>query len=286
MTRARYSQNRTRQLLRKALHWTCSHPIRSVCLYLAVVSAFFLLVPGVDIWTSSLFYTPGEGFTAQNDPALRQLRHLGPHLVTVLAIASVGILAVKLLLPGRAPLLPLRIPVFLITTLVLGPGVLVNLILKNNWGRPRPYSVEQFGGDLPFQLLWVPSNYCDSNCSFVSGEASAGMWLVAAAFIAPAAWRFAILCFVLPLGFVLSLNRIAFGGHFLSDTLLSWGLTLLVILLVHRVLYDTGPRYLHDRHLDEWFTRKGRILHIVLARQTARGRAATRRFVGMFSDHR
>ncbi|WP_208995316.1 phosphatase PAP2 family protein [Roseibium hamelinense] len=219
-----------------------------------------MVFPRVDIWASGLFYSDDAGFSAGNIPILREFRHLGPYLIQVTAIVCVLVLLLKLLVPGRAPLLPLRIPVFLVSTLIIGPGILVNAILKDNWGRPRPRSVEEFGGDLPFQYVWVPSNACDSNCSFVSGEASAAMWLVALAFVAPRAWRSAILCFVLPLGFLLSLNRIAFGGHFLSDTLISWGLTLLVLLLTYRFLYVAGPRFVHDRHLDVWFTRCGRQL--------------------------
>ena len=42
---------------------------------------------------------------------------------------------------------------------------------------------------------------------------------------------------ILPLVLVLSANRVAFGGHFLSDTLISWCLTLLVILGVRHLLW-------------------------------------------------
>ena len=257
-----------------------------VGLYICLVSLFFLAFPGVDLWASGLFHFGDEGFKAENVAFLRDVRHLGPFLVRVIAIVCVAVLLIKLLVPGRQPLMPLRQPVFLLSTLILGPGVLVNLILKDNWGRPRPRNVEIFGGDLPYQPVWKISNYCDSNCSFVSGEASAGMWLVAAVIVAPAAWRLALLCFVLPLALILSLNRIAFGGHFLSDTLISWGLTLLVILVVYRFLYVSAPRWLHDRRLDEWFTRKGRILHIVAYRVSARLAAFFRRFAGMFYDQR
>ncbi len=271
---------------RKATAWIMQHPISAVLIYLAVVSAFFLAFPGVDLWASGLFYSEMDGFWAKNDPFLRRLRHLGPHIVKIIAIVSLLVLALKILAPGRRPIMPLRTPLFLLTTLILGPGVLVNLILKNNWGRPRPHTVDQFGGDLPYQPVWWPTDLCDTNCSFVSGEASAGMWLVAAVIVAPAAWRLALLCFVLPLALILSLNRIAFGGHFLSDTLISWGLTLLVILVVHRFLYVSAPRWLHDRRLDEWFTRKGRILHIVAYRISTRVTAFFRRFAGKFYDQR
>lgn len=271
---------------RKAIDWAKRHPIAAVAIYVVLVSAFFLVFPSVDLWVSGLFYSDETGFWAQSDPFLRRLRYLGPYLVRIIAISSGAVLLLKILVPGRRPLVPLRAPLFLLTTLILGPGVLVNLILKNNWGRPRPVMIDQFGGDLPYQPVWWPTNLCDTNCSFVSGEASAGIWLVAAVFLVPAAWRFAMLCFVLPLAFVLSVNRIAFGGHFLSDTMISWGLTLLVILYVHRLFYKATPAFLQDRALDEWFTRKGRLVHVVAKRTGARIYTSARRFLGMFYNQR
>jgi lipid A 4'-phosphatase len=276
----------TSKLFCTVWQWSLANPMKAVGVYLLLVSVFFLMFPSVDLWASGLFYSETGGFTAQSVSFLRRFRHLGPFLVKIVSVLCVGVLLLKLLFPGRSPLMPLRAPVFLLSTLILGPGVLVNLVLKNNWGRPRPVMVDLFGGDMPYQPVWLPTNWCDTNCSFVSGEASAGMWLVAAlVLVAPVAWRLALLCFLVPLGLLLSLNRIAFGGHFLSDTMLSWGLTLLVVLAVYRFLYVQAPRWLHDRRLDEWFTRKGRILQVVMKRSGARLSIRVRRFLSMFTDH-
>ncbi|MCK7612298.1 phosphatase PAP2 family protein [Roseibium sediminicola] len=250
----------------------------------AVVSLFFLAFPAVDPWASGLFYFGEQGFAAQDNAFLRDVRHLGPFLVRVIAVTCVAVLLLKLLVPGRAPILPLRQPLFLLSTLILGPGVLVNLVLKNNWGRPRPRSVEEFGGDLPFQPVWKITDHCDSNCSFVSGEASAAMWLLATVFLLPASWRRAALGFLVPLGLILSVNRVAFGGHFLSDTLISWGLTLLVILGVHYLLYRKTPPLVSDQELDEWFTKRGRTLQRTVQRVLIRGRRLMRGAVRMFVD--
>ena len=38
----------------------------------------------------------------------------------------------------------------------------------------------------------------------------------------------------------LSINRMAFGGHFASDVMISWGITILIILALHRLIV-TGP---------------------------------------------
>ncbi|WP_299478360.1 phosphatase PAP2 family protein [uncultured Roseibium sp.] len=257
----------------------------AVTAYIVAVSLFFLSFPGVDFWASGVFYNEVSGFWAQNEPFLRDVRHLGPFLVKVIAIACVGVLVIKLLAPGRPPLMPLRQPVFLLTTLILGPGVIVNAILKDNWGRPRPRYVEEFGGDLPYQPVWKITDHCDSNCSFVSGEASAAMWLTSIAFLVPVTWRKASLLFLVPLCLVLSANRVAFGGHFFSDTLISWGITLLLILAVYHLLYQRVPPIVSDRKLDEWFTVNGRRLHRRLNRLILRSRIIVRGVTRKFSEH-
>ena len=40
-----------------------------------------------------------------------------------------------------------RAILFLTTTLALAPGLVTNIILKDNWSRPRPIDVIQFGGE-------------------------------------------------------------------------------------------------------------------------------------------
>ncbi len=270
--------------LRKLIGSCLARPMIAVGLYVCAVSLFFLIFPNVDFWASGLFYSEISGFWASNEPFLRKVRHLGPFLVRVIAVTCVAVLVLKLLVPGRPPIMPLRQPVFLLSTLILGPGILVNAILKDNWGRPRPRYVEEFGGDLPYQPVWKITDYCDSNCSFVSGEASAAIWLTSIAFLVPATWRKAALAFLLPLCLVLSVNRVAFGGHFLSDTLISWGVTLLLILAVHHLLYQRVPPVVSDRKLDEWFTVKGRRLQRRVHRLVLRARATLRSLVRKISD--
>src|SRR6185369_921132 len=82
-----------------------------------------------------------------------------------------------------------RATVFLIATLALAPGLLVNVLLKDHWGRPRPIDVTQLGGDQKFVAWWDPRGDCPSNCSFVSGDVAGAMWTIAPAALAPPHWR-------------------------------------------------------------------------------------------------
>ncbi len=284
MTQADPFNNIPKSPLRKAACWCAAHPMAATGIYVVAVTLFFLVFPQVDIRASGLFYSATAGFSAENVAFLNKVRNLGPFLVRIVAVVCVAVLAIKLLVPGRSPLMPLRKPFFLLSTLILGPGLLVNLVLKNNWGRPRPRMIEEFGGDLPYQPVWKISDYCHSNCSFVSGEASASLWLVAIAFVVPSGWRKPALAFLLPLCLILSVNRVAFGGHFLSDTLISWGLTLLVVLAVYRLLYVNTPPLVSDSGLDEWFTVKGRRLQRTGQRYGIRARRILRRILRKFSE--
>ncbi|GGB38933.1 phosphoesterase [Roseibium aquae] len=283
MTKSTHPPHGNTTAFRRAMALCARRPLVLLALYVAAVSLVFLIFPSLDLWASGMFYNERAGFWAQHEPFLSQVRHLGPHLVMWVAVTMVAVVLLKLILPDRPPVLPLRIPVFLTSTLILGPGILVNAILKDNWGRPRPRSVEDFGGDLPHQLVWIPTDYCESNCSFVSGEASAGIWLTALAFIVPAAWRIGVLAFVLPLCLVLSVNRVAFGGHFLSDTMISWGLTLMVIVGVYKLLY-TSRFQPTDEALDRALSAAGLAVRKPVVRALTSGRRAAGRFWKMFSD--
>ena len=61
--------------------------------------------------------------------------------------------------------------IFLLLTLALGPGLLVNGFLKSHWGRARPSEVSTFGGRQSFSPAYVIAHQCRHNCSFVSGDA-------------------------------------------------------------------------------------------------------------------
>jgi membrane-associated PAP2 superfamily phosphatase len=45
---------------------------------------------------------------------------------------------------------------FLILVVALGPGLLVNGLLKPGWSRPRPRQIEQFGGLYAYRPWWRP----------------------------------------------------------------------------------------------------------------------------------
>lgn len=122
--------------------------------------------------------------------------------------------------------------IFLLFTLGLGPGLIVNTILKDRWGRARPAQIREFGGSRRFTKAFVMSDQCRRNCSFVSGDAAMGYYGLAFAFVARRR-RVIIASAGLLAGTTIGLIRIAQGAHFLSDVMLAGVFIFLIAWLLY-----------------------------------------------------
>ncbi len=236
------------------------HPIAASLVFVLVVSAVFLGFPGLDLWASELFYRARGGFFLRHNDLLTMFRSTGDIAVIVVVAVLIAQLAVRIARPGRPSLIAPNVTLFLLSSLVLGPLLLVNVVLKDHWGRPRPVAVDAFGGEAPYVEVWRITDYCVANCSFVAGEASTAAWLFAAALLLPRRIRGPAAIAVFVYAVLLSLNRIAFGGHFLSDVLLSWGLTLLVMAVLYRIVIERPPAWLSNDALEAGLGCFGRAL--------------------------
>jgi membrane-associated PAP2 superfamily phosphatase len=245
-----------------------SEPVFQGLALVAILTLIFLLFPGLDIWFSGLFYDPNSKFPMLTLGAFIGLRALGNAITWWVPIALVAVVLFKIALPWRTTPVPPRDILFILSTLALGPGLVVNLILKDHWGRPRPWRVDAFGGDQPFVGVWRITHECSTNCSFVSGEASSAIWLLTLVVLLPERWHPLALKVFLTLAVLFSLNRIAMGGHFLSDVLLSWAITLTVIALAWRALCVSPPPWLAADRLEDWLTSLGLRLRRLIRRAT------------------
>src|SRR3954469_18593712 len=102
-----------------------------------LLGLLFLLVPEIDLAATGLFYVPGEGFPLGAWAPLAVIEDTVPW-ITKLIVAIVVLGAVWLVLIGR-PLwrLDRKALVFLVAATALGPGLIANTVLKDNWGRAR-----------------------------------------------------------------------------------------------------------------------------------------------------
>ena len=189
---------------------------------LAVASLLFLLAPGIDLWASGLFYRADGGFFLMDWTPVRLIFRAVPWLVTA-QIVLIPLLVFAGWWRGRALFgIDLRAGIFLLLALVLGPGVLVNAVLKDHWGRARPSQVVEFGGSKAFTPAPLPAAQCERNCSFVAGHPAIGFGLIAYAFLATdPRRRRAIAAAAIGFGSLVGLVRLAEGGHFLSDVVFS-----------------------------------------------------------------
>lgn len=116
--------------------------------------------------------------------------------------------------------------------MLLGIGLVVHAVFKEQWGRPRPYELQAFAGDHAYVAALRPGGGCKSNCSFVSGHAATGFGLVSMAMFSPRSRRRKWFGVALGCGLVIGLGRMVQGGHFLSDILFAgwmmWAVTVLV----------------------------------------------------------
>ena len=91
-------------------------------------------------------------------------------------------------------------------------------MLKNFWGRARPNEILELDGDSDFTPWYQITSQCESNCSFVSGDASVGFSLIVFYFLIK---KEIYLWLALVFGLAIGSIRILEGGHFISDVIIS-----------------------------------------------------------------
>jgi len=208
-------------------------------------AVIFVLFPRVDLTVSGWFFDPARGFYLGAVPVLVALRE------TVWTVSELIFVVILLSMIGgaiwpRVKLLPVREGAFALASLFLGPGLLVNGILKAHWGRARPNSVEEFGGTLSYSPPLVPSDQCLNNCSFVSGEASlvvtTALVLILLSLprvsVRRGRWVIGVLGVIAT---ATSLLRIFFGGHFLSDVIFAALISAVIVFALHRLIVRKAP---------------------------------------------
>jgi membrane-associated PAP2 superfamily phosphatase len=217
----------------------------------AAVGVVFGVWPQLDIEISRVFFDAARRvFPLQYSIPARYFRDFFTYAIAAMAAPAFVAVVLKLLLPRVRMLIPGRAALFLIATIALAPGLLVNIILKDNWGRPRPPEVTQFYGPEKFVAWWDPRGTCDKNCSFVAGEGAGGFWSLAPAALAPPQWRAAAYAAALLFGTAAGGLRLAGGAHFFSDVVFSGVFTFLVIWIVYGLIYRWRATRLTDEQVE------------------------------------
>jgi len=187
----------------------------------------------VDIWITDLFYSADATFYFKANGFEQFYKKAFKKVTLVLAIGYLLFLGWKVLSSRVSERQRVIEWLYTFAVLVVGPGLVTNVLFKENWGRARPRQIVEFGGSAEFSYPFQIVTECASNCSFVTGDASIGFALVAFALIAPINRRRWIKWTVV-LGAFLGLCRIVVGAHFFSDVIYCGVFNILVALLLYR----------------------------------------------------
>ena len=217
--------------------------IAALMVALIAGSLIFYAFPAIDLSTAGLFYD-GQTFPiAASRPveALRELLYITEDAGFLLTL----VLAFLAARQGTVLNLRCRDWLYQASIFVLGPGLIVNRILKTFWGRARPYQIEAFGGTKTFSSAWVISDQCATNCSFTSGEMAGATALAICLCLVlranstrmtPFARRIG-LALILAIPLLTAWQRMGAGRHFLSDVVISALIVMLLAALLNRAFY-------------------------------------------------
>ena len=124
---------------------------------------------------------------------------------------------------------------FIVLVLVLGSGLIVNAVFKDNFGRARPSAIIEFNGTQQFTPAFVISQECDRNCSFSSGHGSATFFTLALVLLFKNRRKaFAI---AVTYDCLVSMARIAAGGNFFSGNVTSFFVMAITTDALYYILY-------------------------------------------------
>lgn len=200
-----------------------------------VLATIVIAWSGADLKLSALFCIGGKWPVGNLQPwhLLYKLDRIPSFMV---ALSGLGAAVLGLMYQKRRSWI--RPGLFLVILLALGPGLVVNSVFKEYWGRPRPQEIVQFGGKKEFLQPWQ-KGVAHAGRSFPSGHSSAAFYLTAPFFLyrrknarVARFWMIGGLSF----GLMMSIARISQGGHFLSDTVWAWGMVHLIAVALYYCL--------------------------------------------------
>ncbi len=143
---------------------------------------------------------------------------------------------------------------YLALCLILGPGLVVNSVFKEHFGRPRPRDVVEFGGKKEYRAVGEKPFEGDGK-SFPSGHTAMGFFWIAPCIYFWRRHRTLALLFALVgtlQGAAMGFGRIVQGGHWLSDVLWSAGLVYLTSFVIWLVVSESSHPLVNARPSDKF----------------------------------
>lgn len=148
-----------------------------------------------------------------------------------------------------------RLPsIFILLTIMIGSLLIINVLFKGLWRRPRPVQTEEFGGFAPFHPFYLPLTLkTPEPCrSFPSGHTAAGfcffVLVVLGNRLNKRPLKIAGYSLTLTLGGALAFVRLAQGGHYFTDIVVSVVITWYTVLILDYILY---VRFFNGKRIDQ-----------------------------------
>ena len=202
-----------------------------VLLLLAVSTTLLFWLTNLDIRLAALFYHPEHSVADWPYQNAKFIKVLYDYAFPFTMIAGASALTVYTI--GYFHQYTRRFrrrALYILLVIALGPGVVVNLVFKDHWGRPRPVHIQQFGGEYryvpPLKLGQTPDK------SFVCGHCSVGYAFFALYFLSQNHKLFYFML-TLTLAWTMGFTRMTSGSHFVSDILWSGYLVFLVAFALY-----------------------------------------------------
>ncbi len=213
----------------------------SVILLLMGLPTLIFRLTDADIALQRYFYSPEKGWLLQFHPFWDFIYRFGIFPGYFLAFA--GLIMVTLSYWNVKFINYRKASMVLIFTMVVGPGLIVNLVLKDHTGRPRPREITEFGGTEKFVCV-CEKGATNEGKSFPCGHCSMGFYLAIPYLFLRKRKKilaYSILAVGLGYGIIIGIARMMAGGHFASDVLWAGLLVWLTALIMYYLFRADKP---------------------------------------------
>lgn len=231
--------------LTRVLAWA-RQPYAAVFLVLVAAGFVPVLWPQLDLTLAALFIGPDKSIASAQWAWVRAINSYVPLLSRTSALLC---LLLWMLSAWVARLAPWRFALaFVAIATAVGPGIVVNGVVKDTFGRARPSQVQDFGGTRQFTPALQVAKQCTSNCAFVSGHTASAFMLAGVALLGGRRrlwWLYGGVAAGLLTGFA----RMSVGAHWFSDVLWAGVVTLACCAAVAGWLKVVQPVYVNDETL-------------------------------------
>jgi len=207
----------------------------AACLVFLFLLTPVLILTGADLKAQALLFDSGSWLLGGH-PVVTALYKYGTYPAVLLAAAAIIIFGAGFMNSGLRQYRKAALALMLV--IGLGPGLVINVILKNYTGRPRPREVEEFGGKWQFKNVFEFGKPGMGH-SFPCGHCSMGFYFAALYVLLRRKRRktaYAFLGGSVLFGSAMGFARMAQGGHFLSDVIWAGGITYITAEAVYALL--------------------------------------------------